>query len=158
GWAYTWAVTAAGGTHQCLPKVVPAEIWRAILDEGVTHLCGAPTVVTMLLGAEEAAPCPVPVHLFVGGAPPTPSLLARAEKLGTDLTHLSGLTETSGPIAVCAWQPAWDDLPAEDQATLRARQGVGTVVSERMRVVDEGMLDVPPDGTTLGEVVMRGNN
>jgi fatty-acyl-CoA synthase len=158
GWAYTWAVTAVGATHQCLPKVVPAEIWRALLREGVTHLCGAPTVVTMLLSADEAAPCPSPVHLFVGGAPPTPSLLASADKLGIDMTHLYGLTETYGPIAVCAWQPAWDDRSPEEQARLRARQGVGTVVSERMRVVDEHLRDVPADGATLGEVVMRGNN
>ncbi|HEX3593213.1 MAG TPA: AMP-binding protein [Pseudonocardiaceae bacterium] len=158
GWAYTWAVTAAGGTHLCLPKVEPAAIWRAIAGNGVTHLCAAPTVVTMMLGADDAAPCPAPVHLFVGGAPPAPSLLARAEQLGIDITHLYGLTETYGPIAVCAWQPEWDDLPGDQQVRLRARQGVGTVVSERIRVVDQDMRDVLADGATLGEVVMRGNN
>ncbi|HEX3647133.1 MAG TPA: AMP-binding protein [Pseudonocardiaceae bacterium] len=158
GWAYTWAVTAAGGTHLCLPRVRPDAIWRAIDEDDVTHLCAAPTVVTMLLGAPEARPTRAPVRLFVGGAPPTPSLLARAEKLGIAMTHLYGLTETYGPLAVCAWQPDWDELPDTDQARLRARQGVGTVVSDRMRVVDPEMRDVPADGVTVGEVVMRGNN
>ncbi|HWK29595.1 MAG TPA: AMP-binding protein [Solirubrobacter sp.] len=158
GWAYTWAVTAAGSRHVCLPQVDPVEIWRALREDGVTHLCAAPTVVTMILGSEAAAPCPRPVKLFVGGAPPTPALLARAERLNIAVTHLYGLTETYGPLAVCAWNPAWDDRPEEERMALRARQGVGTVVTERIRVVDERMQDVPADGETLGEVVMRGNN
>jgi fatty-acyl-CoA synthase len=158
GWAYTWAVTAAGATHQCLPKVDPAAIWRAIATGGVTHMCAAPTVVTMMLGAEDAVRCPKPVYLFVGGAPPTPSLLARAERLDIAITHLYGLTETYGPLAVCAWHPAWDELSTDEQVRLRARQGVGTIVSDRIRVVDQEMADVPADGQTLGEVVMRGNN
>ncbi|HEX5405904.1 MAG TPA: long-chain-fatty-acid--CoA ligase [Pseudonocardiaceae bacterium] len=158
GWAYTWAVTAAGGTHLCLPKIDPAAIWRAITESGVTHMCAAPTVVTMMLGVENAVRCPKPVHLFVGGAPPTPSLLARAERLDIAITHLYGLTETYGPLAVCAWHPAWDELSTDEQVRLRARQGVGTIVSDRIRVVDQEMADVPADGATLGEVVMRGNN
>jgi acyl-CoA synthetase (AMP-forming)/AMP-acid ligase II len=158
GWAYTWAVTATGARHTCLPAVDPAAIWRALHGEGVTHACAAPTVVTMLLGAEEASRCPEPVRIFVGGSPPSPALLERAAQLNIEVTHLYGLTETYGPIAVCAWNPAWDALPVEDQARLRARQGVGTIVSERMRVVDSDMRDVPRDGRTLGEVVMRGNN
>jgi acyl-CoA synthetase (AMP-forming)/AMP-acid ligase II len=96
--------------------------------------------------------------VFVGGAPPAPALLERAAKLNLHITHLYGLTETYGPLAVCAWNPDWDDKSEEEQAKLRARQGVGTVVSERLRVVDEEMNDVPPDGETLGEVVMRGDN
>ena len=131
GWAYTWAVTAAGATHVCLPKVEPDQIWRALLQEGVTHLCAAPTVLTMMLGADAAEPCPEPVKTFVGGAPPAPSLLERAADLNIDVTHLYGLTETYGPIAVCAWNPDWDDQSASDKARLRARQGVGTIVSER---------------------------
>jgi fatty-acyl-CoA synthase len=157
GWAYTWAVTAAGATHLCLPRVEPASIWRAVAD-GVTHLCAAPTVVTMMLGADEATPCSRPVQVFVGGAPPTPSLLARAAKLGIDITHLYGLTETYGPVAVCAWQPEWDELAVADQVVRRARQGVGTVVSDRIRVVDPEMRDVPADAATMGEVAFRGNN
>ncbi|HUA47259.1 MAG TPA: long-chain-fatty-acid--CoA ligase [Solirubrobacteraceae bacterium] len=158
GWAYTWSVTAMGARHLCLPAVEPELIWDLLLTEGVTHLCAAPTVVTMLLGAERAARCPEPVRLFVGGAPPSPTLLERAAALNIDVTHLYGLTETYGPIAVCAWNPTWDERPVAEQARLRARQGVGTVVSERLRVVDRALRDVPRDGETLGEVVMRGNN
>jgi fatty-acyl-CoA synthase len=98
------------------------------------------------------------VRLFVGGAPPSPTLLERAAELNIAVTHLYGLTETYGPFAVCAWNPGWDERPVAEQARLRARQGVATVVSERLRVVDTQMRDVPPDGATLGEVVMRGNN
>jgi fatty-acyl-CoA synthase len=158
GWAYTWAVTAVGARHLCLPVVDPAAIWEALLHEGVTHVCAAPTVVTMLLESERATRCPEPVRLFVGGAPPSPTLLERAEQLNIAVTHLYGLTETYGPFAVCAWNPDWDALPVAEQARLRARQGVATVVSERLRVVDAQMRDVPRDGATLGEVAMRGNN
>ena len=158
GWAYTWAATAMGVKHVCLEQVVPAEMWQALLHEGVTHLCAAPTVVVMMLEAPEAEPLAEPARLFIGGAPPAPALLARAAELNIAVTHLYGLTETYGPIAVNAWNPGWDDLPAEEQATLRSRQGVGTVVSQRLRVVDGSMQDVPRDGDTLGEVVMRGNN
>jgi fatty-acyl-CoA synthase len=158
GWAYAWAVTATGARHVCLPAVDPPVVWRALHAEGVTHACAAPTVITMLLAAEQASPCPSPVRIFVGGSPPSPALLERAAALNIDVTHLYGLTETYGPIAVCAWNPDWDDRPVADQARLRARQGVCTIVSERLRVVDRDMRDVPRDGETLGEVVMRGNN
>jgi acyl-CoA synthetase (AMP-forming)/AMP-acid ligase II len=158
GWAYTWAVTATGAVHVCLPAVDPAVIWTALLEQGVTHLCAAPTVVTMLLASDRAAPCPAPIRLFVGGAPPAPALLERAAELRIEITHLYGLTETYGPFAVCAWNPDWDARPAGEQARLRARQGVATVVGEPLRVVDAAMRDVPRDGDTLGEVVMHGNN
>jgi fatty-acyl-CoA synthase len=158
GWAYTWAVTAAGAKHVCLPKVEAAPIWRALTEQGVTHLCCAPTVLTTIVSAEQARPLEEPAHVFVGGAPPSPALLEKAAKLHLEVTHLYGLTETYGPIAVCAWNPDWDELPADEQAALRARQGVGTIVSERMRVVDAEMNDVPADGETLGEVCMRGDN
>jgi acyl-CoA synthetase (AMP-forming)/AMP-acid ligase II len=158
GWCYTWAVTAAGARHMCLPAVEPAAIWCALQGEGVTHLCAAPTVVAMLVSAEQAVPCPSAVRLFVGGAPPSPALLRRAGELNIAVTHLYGLTETYGPLMVCAWDPDWDRLPAQEQAVLKARQGVGTIVTERIRVVDEEMHDVPRDGVTMGEVVMRGNN
>jgi fatty-acyl-CoA synthase len=158
GWAYTWAVTATGARHLCLPGVDPEQIWHSIHADGVTHLCAAPTVVTMLLEAAEASRCAQPVRLFVGGSPPSPMLLGRAERLNIDVTHLYGLTETYGPIAICAWNPGWDDQPPEDQARLRARQGVSTLVSQPLRVVDAQMRDVPRDGESLGEVVMQGNN
>lgn len=158
GWAYTWSVTAAGGTHLCLPQVDPEEIWRLLLEEGTTHLCAAPTVLTMMLESDLAARCPEPVKVLVGGAPPSPALLDRAAALNLDVIHVYGLTETYGPFAICAWQPDWDRRSPSEQAQLRARQGVSMLVSERMRVVDEEMRDVPTDGATLGEVVMRGNN
>jgi fatty-acyl-CoA synthase len=158
GWAYPWAVTATGARHLCLAEIDPAEIWRMLLEEGGTHLCAAPTLVTMIIGAPEAEPVPVPVQVFVGGAPPAPSLLERAAGLNLQVTHLYGLTESYGPIAVCAWNPDWDDLSGEQQARLRARQGVSTAVSEPMRVVDDEMRDVPRDGQSLGEVVLRGDN
>src|SRR5829696_2277578 len=158
GWAYTWAVTATGAKHVCLPKVEAAPIWSALTGEGVTHLCAAPTVLTTIVSADQAEPLATPVEVFVGGAPPAPALLEKAAGLNLHVTHLYGLTETYGPIAVCAWNPDWDGLPADEQAALRARQGVGTIVSERMRVVDKEMHDVPADGETLGEVCMRGDN
>jgi fatty-acyl-CoA synthase len=158
GWAYTWAVTAMGAKHVCLPQVDPPGVWALLNEEGVTHLCTAPTVLLMLVGAEEATPCRDPVHVFVGGSPPAPALLARAAQLNMAVTHLYGLTETYGPIAVCAWNPDWDNRAPADKERLRARQGVATVVSERLRVVNEHMRDVPRDGTTMGEVVVRGNN
>jgi fatty-acyl-CoA synthase len=112
----------------------------------------------MLASADEARPCPTRVRLFVGGAPPSPALLRRADELNIAITHLYGLTETYGPLMVCAWNPEWDRLRADEQAVLKARQGVATVVTEQIRVVDGELRDVPRDGTTLGEIVMRGNN
>src|SRR4051812_22682122 len=158
GWAYPWAVTAMGAKHVCLPKVEAKPIWNALTEEGVTHLCAAPTVLTTIVGADEAERLDAPAQVVVGGAPPSPALLEKGAKLNLHITHLYGLTETYGPLAVCAWNPDWYDLDDEEQAKLRARQGVGTVVSERLRVVGEDMEDVPADGETLGEVVMRGDN
>ena len=158
GWCYPWAVTAMGAKHVCLPVFRPAMVWEIFDKQHITHMCGAPTVVTMLLADESAARLKAPVRVVVGGAPPSPTLLERAADLNIDVVHMYGLTETYGPLAVCAWNPAWDSLSPSKQATLRARQGVGTVISERVRVVDDAMADVPPDASTLGEVVMRGNN
>ena len=158
GWAYTWAVTAMGAKHVCLPKVEAGPIWKAMTQEGVTHLCAAPTVLTVIVEADEAEPLDDPVRVFVGGAPPSPDLLEAGAKLQLGITHLYGLTETYGPLAVCAWNPDWDDLDDDEQISKRARQGVGTIVSERLRVVDEDMKDVAADGDSLGEVVMRGDN
>jgi fatty-acyl-CoA synthase len=158
GWAYTWAVTAMGGRHVCLRSVDPPRAWELIREEEVTHLCGAPTVLRMLLDAAPAEAPARPVRVFTGGAPPAPALLQRCESLGWEVTHLYGLTETYGPLVVCAWHPEWNALDAEAQARLKARQGVPTVVSEPLRVVGDDGSDVPADGETLGEVLMRGNN
>lgn len=158
GWAFTWAVTAAGGRHVCLDGFDADAVWEHLHAGAVTHLCGAPTVLTMLAESPAAAPLGPPVDAFVGGAPPSPALLRRVEALGFRVTHLYGLTETYGPLAACAEQPSWSALPDERRAALMARQGVGTLVSDSLRVVDDAMADVAADGRTPGEVVMRGNN
>ena len=160
GWCFTWGVTAAGATHVCLRKVEGAEIWRQVREQGVTHLSGAPTVLTTIANdpAAREGPAPQPVHVDTGGAPPSPTLLATLADLDMQVTHLYGLTETYGPAMLCEWQPEWDDLPHERRAALRARQGVGNVVSERPRVIDGDGADVPADGETVGEIALRGNN
>jgi fatty-acyl-CoA synthase len=158
GWAFTWAVTAAGGCHVCLDRFDPELVWGLAHAGSVTHLCGAPTVLTMLCESPSAAPAPQRIAVYTGGAPPTPTLLERTAELNLDVTQLYGLTETYGPIAVCARRPGWEQLDPAARALLQARQGVGTVVSQMLRVVDEDLVDVPRDGETLGEVVMRGNN
>jgi fatty-acyl-CoA synthase len=158
GWCFTWAVTAMGARHVCLPKVDPPVVWRLIADEGVTHLNGAPTVLVML-GADEAAhPLERPVQVTTAGAPPPPAVISRTEALGFRINHVYGLTETYGPITVCEWQTEWDAAGGEERARLKARQGVGLVTSDPVRVVDGELNDVPADGETMGEVVMRGNN
>ncbi len=160
GWCFPWAVTAAGGTHVALRKVDPERIWAALREEGVTALCAAPTVLTGLAGAQgaQAGPLPHPVRVSTGGAPPSPALLARMADLGLDVTHLYGLTETYGPAAICDWQPEWDGRDAGEQARLKARQGVANLVGQPLRVLGPDSRDVPADGTTLGEVLLRGNN
>jgi fatty-acyl-CoA synthase len=157
GWACTWAVTAAGGLHVCLPQVEEEAIW-AELRADVTHLCAAPTVLGTILRDADREPTARPVRAFVGGAPPSPAILARAAALGFAMTHLYGLTETYGPIAICAWNPAWDALPDADRYRLMARQGVSTLVGEALTVLDEQLAPVPADGETVGEIAMRGNN
>jgi len=160
GWCFPWAVTGAGGRHVLLRKVDPPLVWQLLAAESVTHLNGAPTVLIMLIN-DPAAPAgrlPRPLRIATGGAPPSPSLLAQWEAIGAELTHLYGLTETYGPHTFCDWHPEWNALAPERRALLRARQGVPHLVACELRVVDGDMRDVPPDATTMGEVVMRGNN
>ncbi len=160
GWCFPWAVTAAAGTHVMLRGINPAEILRLIQSEGVTHLNGAPTVLLMLSEAPEAAGLHFdpPLRIATGGAPPSPTLLARMEQLGARITHLYGLTETYGPHVTCEMQPGWESLDVEGRARVLSRQGVPHVTATHLRVVDEQMRDVPADAATMGEVVMRGNN
>ncbi|MEO3791729.1 AMP-binding protein [Nonomuraea sp. B10E15] len=160
GWCFPWAVTLAGGRHVCLPKVEPGQAWRLIREHRVTHLCGAPTVLTSLLAHQDAPAGPLDPRLLacVGGAPPSPALLGRALEAGIDVIHLYGLTETYGPAAICQPQPEWADLDAAERAALTARQGVGNVVAQRVRVVDAHGDDVPADAATVGEIAMRGND
>ncbi len=158
GWCTTWAVTATGGTHVALRAVDPEEIWRLIRTEGVTHLNGAPTVLTSMANSPAAAPLERPLVVTTAGAPPSPTVIRDMTDLGAELVHVYGLTETYGPHTVCEVQPAWTGESPERQAELRARQGVSFVIADPTRVVDDDMNDVPKDGETMGEVVMRGNN
>jgi fatty-acyl-CoA synthase len=158
GWCFTWAVTALSATHVCLPKVDPAVIWKLIEDEGVTHLNGAPTVLVMLTADPAAHVLRRPVQVTTAGAPPPPAVIERTEALGFRINHVYGLTETYGPITICEWNPEWDDLDVEERARLKARQGLAMLTADPVRVVDADMNDVPADGETMGEVVMRGNN
>ena len=158
GWCFTWAVTAAGAVHVCQRRFTPQVTWRALQEDGVTHFSAAPTVLTMLAEAVEATPLLNPVAVQTGGAPPGPALLNRLKSLGFEVTHLYGLTETFGPVAINDWHPEWDGLDVERQAVLAARQGVGNVVADRLRVLDESRADVPADGVTIGEIAVRGND
>ncbi|MCX6234953.1 MAG: acyl--CoA ligase family protein [Bacteroidetes bacterium] len=158
GWCFTWAVTAVAGTHVCLRKLDPELIWDLIKNEGVTHFNGAPTVQIMLLNHPKARPLDHPVTVTVAGAPPSPTLLEKIKTLNFKPVHVYGLTETYGPITICEWHHDWDSFPSEEQARLRARQGQAYLTAEIVRVVDAYMNDVPRDGMTIGEVVMRGNN
>jgi fatty-acyl-CoA synthase len=151
-------VTAVGGTHVCLREVRGEAIWQQLREHGVTHLSAAPTVVSAILNASPAGPLARPVTVSAGGAPPSPTTIAEMERLGFKLVHLYGLTETYGPISVCQPQSHWADLSAGQRAALQARQGVGMIQAEGLRVVDQSMADVPADGETMGEIVMRGNN
>ncbi|HXQ22522.1 MAG TPA: acyl--CoA ligase family protein [Candidatus Acidoferrales bacterium] len=160
GWCFPWAVTGAGGTHLLLRRIDPPAVWQLIRREGVTHFNGAPTVLIMLINdpAAPAEPLRRPLRIATGGAPPSPTLLAQWERVGAEITHLYGLTETYGPHTYCDWQPEWNALNADERAQRRARQGVASLVACEVRVVDEQMHDVLADGATMGEVVMRGNN
>jgi fatty-acyl-CoA synthase len=158
GWCTPWAVTAVGGTHVCLREVRGDRIWEQITTHGVTHLNGAPTVVTTIMRAPEAVPLDYQLVVTTAGAPPSPTTILQMEQMGFRIVHVYGLTETYGPYSVNAYQRSWDGLEAEERARLQARQGVGMVCADRLRVVDQAMHDVPADGTTMGEIVMRGNN
>ncbi len=158
GWCFPWAVTSVGGTHVCLRKIDPGQVWDLFESVGVTHYCGAPTVHVFLVNNPKAKRLEQRVTATVAGAPPSPTLLGHMKKLNIYPLHVYGLTETYGPYTVCEWHSEWDTLPEEEQARLASRQGQGNVVAERVRIVDEHMHDVPRDGVTMGEVIMHGNN
>jgi fatty-acyl-CoA synthase len=160
GWTYTWAVTLAGGTHVCLRRVEPAPIFSAIAEHGVTHMCGAPVVLSMLIHAPADARRRFghTVQIATGGAAPPSTVIAGMEAMGFAVTHLYGLTESYGPSTVCMWQPGLDDMPVEDKARFMARQGVNTPTLEDAAVLDPAtMAPVPADGATMGELMLRGN-
>ncbi len=138
GWTYTWAVTAAAGTHVCLRRVDPALIFPAIAEHRVTHLCGAPIVLNLLVNAPESVQRRFDhtVEVATGGAAPPSAIIAAMERMGFRVTHLYGLTETYGPSTLCAWQEEWGELPLAEKAAMMARQGVRTVTLDGARVVD----------------------
>ena len=161
GWCFTWAVTAVGGTHVCLRKVVADEIYRAIEKESISHLCAAPTVLISMAnfpGAKEVR-FKRQLQVITAGAPPAPKVIQNMEDLGINVTQVYGLTETYGPHSICEWQAKWDCLPVAEKAKIKARQGVPYITSSYMNVVDPlNMEPVPRDGKAMGEIVMRGNN
>jgi fatty-acyl-CoA synthase len=160
GWTYTWAVTAVGGTHVCLRKVDPALIFPAIRDHGVTHLCGAPIVLNMLVHAPEHVKLRFDrtIEVATGGAAPPSAVIAGMERMGFRVTHLYGLTESYGPATLCAWQDEWASMGLDERALRMARQGVRYPTLEDVGVANpETGAPVPADGATLGELMLRGN-
>jgi fatty-acyl-CoA synthase len=160
GWTYTWTVTAAGGTHICLRKVDPATIFALIRDEHVSWLSAAPTVLISLANAPAAVRGEVPagVHVVTAGAPPAAATIERMEgEFGWEVTQAYGLTETAPFITVCAPVPEHEGLAPADRAVIKARQGVELLTSGELRVVDADSTEVPADGATVGEIVVRGN-
>ncbi|MSO65960.1 MAG: acyl-CoA synthetase [Alphaproteobacteria bacterium] len=160
GWTYTWAVTAMGGTHVCLRRVDPALIFPAIKRHRVTHMCGAPVVLTMMIHAPEDTKITFDhrIELATGGAAPPSAVIEGMERMGFRVTHLYGATESYGPSMVCAWQPEWNGLSLSDRAGLMARQGVRYPTLDDLMVADPKTLKpVPRDGRTMGEIMVRGN-
>lgn len=157
GWCTPWAVTAVGATHVCLRAVRADAIWQALDEEGVTHLDGAAAVLVTIAGAEQAHRLDHELVTTVGGAPPSPTIIARMRGLGARIVHVYGMTETYGPYTINEFQPGWSALPPAEQARRQARQGVASILADPVRVVDREMFDVPRDGETIGEIVMRGN-
>jgi fatty-acyl-CoA synthase len=160
GWTFTWTVTAVGGKHVCLPKVEPARIFSLINSEAVTMLCAAPTVLIGVAGAppEQRANVRKGVRVLTAGAPPAAATIERIEgEFGWEIIHVYGLTETAPFITVCEPRGEHEKLSARDRATLKARQGVELVTSGELLVIDEHGKEVPHDGQTTGEIVVRGN-
>jgi len=160
GWSYTWAITAVGGTHVCLRKVQSDHVLERIERCKVTHMCGAPIVLNMLLNDfhNSGQALSSPVQFALGGAAPPSPVIRRAQEIGFGITHLYGLTESYGPSTLCVWQNEWASLPTDDLARKMARQGVGLFAIDDLAVarLDDGAM-APCDGQTLGELVMRGN-
>ena len=160
GWCFPWSLAANAGTSVCLRRVEAGAIYDAIAEDHVTHFCGAPVVLNMVVNAkpEERRDLPRPVEVMTAAAPPPPAVLQRMEEDGFRVTHVYGLTECYGPAVVCAWHEAWDDLPPDGRAEKKARQGVPYPVLEDLMVADPETLEpVARDGQQMGEVFMRGN-
>ena len=160
GWCFPWAVALQGGIQVCLRRVDSAAIYAAIAEHRVTHLCGAPVVMGMIINAspEQRRAFEHPVNMMTAASAPPAAVLQAMAALNIKVTHAYGLTEVYGPATVCAWQGAWDALPVHEQARLQARQGVRYPVLEGLEVMDpETMQPVARDGQTIGETMMRGH-
>ncbi|GLJ30138.1 hypothetical protein SUGI_0596090 [Cryptomeria japonica] len=158
GWCFSWALAAIGGINICLRKFDAKVIFDSIADHKVTHLCGAPVVLSMIANAapSETRPLPGRVELLTGGAPPPASILFKMEELGFSVTHGYGLTETSGTVISCAWKPEWDGLQGNERARLKARQGIRSLSAVRVDVKDPvTMTSVARDGVQMGEIMIR---
>lgn len=159
GWSHTWAVTAVGGVHVCLDKVVPAEIYGLIAEAGVTHMACAPVVLYMLLNdpSKSLRDPSSPVRVASGGAAPTSALISNMETLGFEFVHLYGLTEVFGPTTMQRLEGEDAQAPLADRARLLSRQGVRHITANSVQVLSDDGQPVPADGNTLGEIVLRGN-
>jgi len=157
GWSHTWAMAAAGSKSVCIPHVDPTEIWRLLDIEAVTHFNAAPTVLIMLANAPAAHRLDRRVRVCTGGAPPSPTLISQLASFNIELVHLYGLTETYGPLTLNVGPADLGTWPLSRQAEYTARQGFAHAIAGSVRVVDEKMLEVEPDGVSLGEVIARGN-
>jgi fatty-acyl-CoA synthase len=160
GWCFPWTLSVKAGVHVCLRQVRAKHMYELIAEHGVTHLCGAPIVMSALLNApdHEKRALPHVVRFFTAAAPPPAAVLAAMREAGFEVTHLYGLTETYGPSVVNDWQDHWNSLDGDSQAALKSRQGVRYHALEALDVLDpETMESVPADGETLGEVMFRGN-
>jgi len=161
GWCFPWTVTALAGTHICLRRTEPGPIYQSIIDHKITHMCGAPIVMGMLVNAssQEQKTLPHSVKILTAGAAPPSAIVEQIETLGFDVTHAYGLTECYGPGVVSEWHPEWDELPTAEKSAKKARQGVPYLVMQDLTVMDpETMQKTPADAQTMGEVFMRGNN
>ena len=160
GWCFPWTITAMAGTHVCLRRIEAAAIYEAVARERVTHLCGAPVVMNMLLNAGPGLKGSLErrIEMMTAGAAPPAAVIEGREALGFHITHVYGLTEVYGPAVVCAWHDEWDALPPDQRARLKARQGVTYPVLDDLMVADPmSLAPTPSDGATMGEIFMRGN-
>ncbi|KAL8550039.1 hypothetical protein ACS0TY_008752 [Phlomoides rotata] len=159
GWSYTWGMAAVGGTNICLRKFDARVVYDAIDRYKVTHMCGAPVVLTMLANYPRAKPLKSPVEFLTGGASPPAAVVLRTESLGFNVNHGYGLTEVAGVVVSCAWKSKWNGFPAAERARLKARQGIRTLGLTEADVVDpKSGMRVRKDGVTMGEIVVRGGS